>query len=79
MIGRLAPVSTEPVTTSGDPAEHARKLASRAAYGKLQRLVERWREEEQVKSRIAMGVLLLLMAVVAIGIFAVRSLMAPGS
>lgn len=44
-------MSAEPVTTSGDPAEHARKLASRAAYGKLQRFVERWREEERVKKR----------------------------
>lgn len=68
----------EPVTTSGNPDEHAQKLAARAAYRKLRRLVERWNEEERLKRKLARGVLLLLMAVVAIGIFAVRSLMAPG-
>jgi hypothetical protein len=71
-------VKIEPVTTSGNPDEHARKLAARAAYRKLRRLVERWHEEEQLKRKLARGVLLLLLAVAAIGVVAVRSLMPPG-
>ncbi|SRR6266571_5179286 len=76
------PMKAEPVTTNGDAAKHAQKLASLAAYRRLKDLVAQWRREEVLKKKIALATLvglgLILMALVLFeGARVVVSLMEP--